>query len=579
MKKRIHIFLRSLSFKWVLITCIVVLPVNILAAVTAGMMKNSYRENLLSSYNSYLNIFSERVEVELASLQTLMQNFLDGATLVKLNFNYLDDSVVEVLRFKKYLANSNAWSGFSGICTIWDQEKDIISFINRGNQYTKKDFDSLEQKLRQGDVEIPKTGEWKWVTVEEKAFIMQYYDFPNFSFGILLDIADILQDYYSSSEITEGEIYWAGEDGRLFAFYDETGFQIVTGEKNLAELQADSQTVLEKGINGGTSQLIQVVDEALFMKDFLRLPRLIYILTMVSFIILPVMYALARGLVMKPLIKLVGAMQRLENGDLESRIAEKGGSMEMDFLYHSFNHMVDELNRLVISSYEQEIEKLRSDAINMRLQVNQHMVLNFLNTIYSLSQVGKNEQIGEFSILLMNYFRYVLRQNVDLVPVKEELDFVRNYLEIQKMRFPNSFTCVYSMEPEAENIPIPQLLIENCVENAVKYGLIMGSEIEIIINIRVEEERLLISVCDTGNGMESEVLEKLNTGKVIEDRNGVHIGIWNCRRRLKYYYGDQYAMRITSQLGEGTQIWMELPKEPCDKEKTARALHDMGRMQ
>ena len=106
------------------------------------------------------------------------------------------------------------------------------------------------------------------------------------------------------------------------------------------------------------------------------------------------------------------------------------------------------------------------------------MVLNFLNTIYSLSQVGKNEQIGEFSILLMNYFRYVLRQNVDLVPVKEELDFVRNYLEIQKMRFPNSFTCVYSMEPEAENIPIPQLLIENCVENAVKYGLIMGSEIE-----------------------------------------------------------------------------------------------------
>ena len=89
----------------------------------------------------------------------------------------------------------------------------------------------------------------------------------------------------------------------------------------------------------------------------------------------------------------------------------------------------------------------------------------------------------------------------------------------------------------------------------------------------------MISVCDTGNGMESEVLEKLNTGKVIEDRNGVHIGIWNCRRRLKYYYGDQYAMRITSQLGEGTQIWMELPKEPCDKEKTARALHDMGRMQ
>lgn len=230
---------------------------------------------------------------------------------------------------------------------------------------------------------------------------------------------------------------------------------------------------------------------------------------------------------------------------------------------------------MVTESYVKEIERLKTDSINIRLQVNQHMLLNFLNTIYSLSCTGKTKQVSEFTLLLMDYFRYVLRQDIGLVTIKEEMQFVRDYLKLQKIRFPDSFHCVYAVEEGADELRIPQLLIQNFVENTIKYGLILGKEIEILINVRTEDERLILSICDTGNGMQKERARQLQRGEIIEDRNGKHIGIWNCKRRLKYYYGEQQKMTVTSSPNEGTQVWIEMLKEPLEKEEAAYKVHRM----
>lgn len=205
------------------------------------------------------------------------------------------------------------------------------------------------------------------------------------------------------------------------------------------------------------------------------------------------------------------------------------------------------------------------------------MLLNSLNTIYNLNRTGKIEQSNEFTRLLTKYFRYVLRSEVGLVTVREEMDFVHDYLQIQKIRFPDSFVNVYSVEEEAEEVLIPQLLIQNFVENAIKYGLNLGDETEILIVVRLEGERLILSICDTGNGMEPETLKLLQEGRIIEDQMGRHIGVWNCRRRLKYYYGDDYVISITSGKGQGTQVWMELPARPMEQEEAARKVHQMSK--
>ena len=139
------------------------------------------------------------------------------------------------------------------------------------------------------------------------------------------------------------------------------------------------------------------------------------------------------------------------------------------------------------------------------------------------------------------------------------MNFVTNFMEIQKMRFPDSFTSVYDVDEEAQNVEIPCLLIENFVENSIKYGLVLGKTIEILINIHVRGEHLDISICDTGNGMDEEKAAALQRGEAVTDERGKHIGIWNCLHRLRLYYGDDAEFRITSRTGEGTQVWISLP--------------------
>ena len=88
---------------------------------------------------------------------------------------------------------------------------------------------------------------------------------------------------------------------------------------------------------------------------------------------------------------------------------------------------------------------------------------------------------------------------------------------------------------------------------------------EIIVIACVMEKRLRISVCDTGNGMEPELLKQLQKGEIVENETGKHIGLWNCRRRLELMYGENCTFHITSQPGEGTQVFIEIPMEVQDE--------------
>jgi len=598
MKQKVKYFLHSLTTKWIIITCIVVLPINILTAVIAGLMNRSYQENLIASYTGQLAIYGERVDAELSHMKNIIQNFLDIYNLSKLTLGSKTDSTVEVTRFKNNLTGSNIWGTYPGICYVWDKEKDIVSFFHQGQNYSRDITDLLDERIMEKRMAGENYEGWVWVSAGDKAFLAQCYDFPYFSFGILLDAEIILKEFYEAANCVNSCIYLADSEGTLLACYMEEGFEILLEDwaafGNMSETKTEigietasgietvfgisenkNQIVLTENFAFDSYQLVHAMERSELTQSLPAMMVIIYILTICSFISIPLVCILAVRLVIVPLKRLVEAMGKLEKGNLEYQLEAAGGSAEMDFIYLKFNHMTDELNRLVKETYEKEIEKLQADAVNMRLQVNQHMLLNFLNTIYSLSQVGKNEQIGDFSLLLMKYFRYVLRQDITLVTVKEEMEFVQDYLKIQKVRFPDSFTWVYSVDEEAEGILIPQLLIENFVENTVKYGLVMGSEIEIIINVRVESSRLLVSICDTGNGMTAKVLKKLRDGEAIEDRNGKHIGIWNCRRRLKYYYGEEYRMEITSGPGTGTQIWIEMPTEPLESGEAARKIHLM----
>ena len=230
-------------------------------------------------------------------------------------------------------------------------------------------------------------------------------------------------------------------------------------------------------------------------------------------------------------------------------------SEDMQYLFDTFDQMADEIE----ASREKDKKMYQAEMDNLRLQVNPHMLLNSLNTIYSLAQMKKFEAIQEYALHLVDYFRYALRRNDNLVRVAQELQFIKTYIEIQKIRYPGALVYVYAVDPECEKALVPPLLIQNFVENAVKYAVKPGKVTEILLNVKLVEDRLHISVTDTGAGMKPEIQQRLASGEVFVDAMGQkHIGVWNCRRRIEVFYNETPRINILSGSG-GTQVYLDVP--------------------
>ena len=277
--------------------------------------------------------------------------------------------------------------------------------------------------------------------------------------------------------------------------------------------------------------------------------------------------------ILRPMTTLRSALDSL-GADSSYRIPPQSGKISDDYLtiFDDFNRMAEEIQ----ASHEKDIKLLETEMDNLRLQVNPHMLLNSYNTIYALAESKNYPVIQDYALCLVDYFRYVLRRGQQLVTVKQELEFVDNFIRIQRIRFPGRFSYVYQAERECLNAQIPPLLIENFVENAIKYALEPSQAIEIVVSVRRDQNRrgkdaLHIAITDTGSGIKPQVLEKLKTREPYIDESGKkHIGIYNCLRRIELFYGEEGEVDFASGEGKGTQVYMVVPFLTSDNEDEGR---------
>ena len=276
----------------------------------------------------------------------------------------------------------------------------------------------------------------------------------------------------------------------------------------------------------------------------------------------PILYSRLKRDILDPMNTINAALFAYQE-DPSYRIPPHTWAVSDDFLhlFDRFNVMAAEVQQ----SHEKDVKLLETEMDNLRLQVNPHMLLNSYNMIYALAESKKYAIIQDYALCLADYFRYVLRKGQQIVTVKQELEFVDNFIHIQRIRFPNRFSYVYQAEQECLNALIPPLLIENFVENAIKYALDPKEPIEIVVSVHREETEkgkatLHIAIMDTGSGIRPEVLEKLQKKEPYIDEAGQkHIGIYNCLRRVELFYGDAGEIHFSSSMGGGTQVYLIIP--------------------
>ena len=211
--------------------------------------------------------------------------------------------------------------------------------------------------------------------------------------------------------------------------------------------------------------------------------------------------------------------------------------------------------RIQIKLEEQERLLLSARMEALQNQINPHFLFNTLNSVSSLVRFDP-DTARELIIKLATILRRLLNSSDAFVPLREELEFIDNYLDIEVVRFgPDKLQVVKELDPASLDAMVPSMLLQPLIENSIKHGL--ASRIEegrIFLRSRLTDSRLIIEVEDNGVGMGSANLLERPTGL-----GGTGIGLANVAERLKVLYGDTARMTIDSHEGKGTLVRLRLP--------------------
>ncbi len=343
-----------------------------------------------------------------------------------------------------------------------------------------------------------------------------------------------------------------GENLEAAARYRDGNYQeIYLGEKR-------DLAVKSVGYTGW--KIIGVMPERGFSLNRIKTKLFVVFVAAFFVFLLAMINAYISSRITAPIQELEKSVNALEAGELDTEVYT-GGSYEIQHLGRSIGDMAKRIQELMQDIVAEHESKRKSEFDTLQSQINPHFLYNTLDIIvWMIENEQKNEAVRVVTALA-RFFRISLSKGKSIIPVRDELEHVRNYLMIQQMRFKNKFTYRIEEEPEILGLASLKLMLQPLVENAIYHGMeFMDGDGEILVKAGLKEGKLCFLVADNGLGMTGEQVEQILSGKPhASSRRGSGIGVKNVNERIRLYFGEEYGLSIDSEPDEGTRIRICLP--------------------
>lgn len=271
----------------------------------------------------------------------------------------------------------------------------------------------------------------------------------------------------------------------------------------------------------------------------------------------------------RPLTTMARAMKHVERGEFSGALAMmpkvRTGHSEIGYVTRIFESMTNRLRYLIETEFETNLRRKNAEYKALLLQINPHFFNNTLEIIGGLAAMKRNDMVIDATEALGQMMRYSLNLNSDLVNVKEELNYIRDYLFILKLRYEDQLEVIIDEDERTQAFLVAKFLLQPIVENAVKYSLEKGGIAKVSISVQLLEGQLILRVADNGIGMKPEfvkdLMTELNSNMSVDilSSGGQSIGLRNVLSRCRIYYGERFHLEIDSRLGEGTEIVLGIP--------------------
>ncbi|MEO3946337.1 histidine kinase [Gorillibacterium sp. CAU 1737] len=267
--------------------------------------------------------------------------------------------------------------------------------------------------------------------------------------------------------------------------------------------------------------------------------------------------------VQKPINDLIRAVRLLRRGVYDHRI-KRGPHNEFHYLIEQFNLMSEDIQTLINKVYAEQLHAKESSLKHLQAQINPHFLYNNFAFIQSMAQLERTEVIVAFTQHLSYYYRYTTRTEQQLTSLSEEMELIRNYLEIHRMQS-ERLSFREQIDDDLMAMVLPRLLIQPLVENAIVHGMEgkMG-RFEIVITGRRTEAGWELFIDDNGVGMHEDELDDLRHSLEAQGTVNRSLGMRNVHQRLKHYFGSSSGLVVDPSALGGLRVGLIMEMEAMD---------------
>ena len=379
---------------------------------------------------------------------------------------------------------------------------------------------------------------------------------------------------------SDGEIIYHPKQKLIYTnLYEENNLEAVHYDDGSHQeiFQGEKRLITVKTVSYTGWKIVSVVPMSAFNMGLYGTRMFVIMLMALSMLMIIIINQLVSARIAKPLQRLNESVKEWEAGNLNPTIYV-GGSLEVEHLGKTLRSTVEQINQLMHDIlYEQE-EKRKSELDALQSQINPHFLYNTLDSIVWMIEGERYEDVVFMITQLASLFRISLSRGKTIISVEDEIKHAKNYMNIQKIRYKNSFAIDFSIEEEILHCCTVKLVVQPLLENAIYYGVEgMDGEGEIHVKGYRKEDDIYIEVSDNGLGMPQDMVEQLLTDNNRVRKHGSGVGVINVHNRIRLRFGKPYGLEIESMPDEGTTIRIHLPYIPYEPEKLE--LLENGKMQ
>jgi two-component system sensor histidine kinase YesM len=298
-------------------------------------------------------------------------------------------------------------------------------------------------------------------------------------------------------------------------------------------------------------------------KELALYQRITLILIFLNIILLLGCIMIFSRLITVPIRKLLESMKGVQKGNFVT-VHMNTGADEIGQLKDGYNLMITKIQELLTKTINDQRAKRKLELNILQAQIKPHFLYNTLDAMAYLSLADKNAELYDALEALGEFYRKSLSKGDEIISIKDEVDITRDYLLLQRLRYGDIFTAKFDIDDEVLKYKTLKLILQPLVENSIYHGIRpKGEPGEILVRVKGNGDRIILSVEDNGIGISDDVLKAIQNG----DIQCSGFGLCETLERIRIYYENDSSYTIKSTKNERTIISISIPKETAERDR------------